>query len=58
MFRSKYAPDDVPTYVELTFIYQGKDYKMCIRDRLADSAAQPLGQFCFCFRQAVVAATD
>ncbi len=24
MFRSKYAPDDVPTYVELTFIYQGK----------------------------------
>ena len=27
MFRSKYAPDDVPTYVELTFIYQGKDYK-------------------------------
>ena len=28
MFRSKYAPDDVPTYVELTFIYQGKDYKV------------------------------
>ena len=24
MFRSKYAPDDVPTYVELTFIYQEK----------------------------------
>ena len=28
MFRSKYAPEDVPTYVELTFIYQGKDYKV------------------------------
>lgn len=28
MFRSKYASDDVPTYVELTFIYQGKDYKV------------------------------
>ena len=28
MFRSKYSPDDVPTYVELTFIYQGKDYKV------------------------------
>lgn len=27
MFRSKYAPDDVPTYVELTFIYQGKIIK-------------------------------
>ena len=26
--------------------------------QLADSAAQPLGQFCFCFGQAVVAATD
>ena len=28
MFRSKYATDDVPTYVELHFIYQGKDYKV------------------------------
>lgn len=28
MFRSKYAAADVPTYVELTFIYQGKDYKV------------------------------
>lgn len=28
MFRSKYAPDDVPTYVELHFIYQGKEYKV------------------------------
>ncbi len=28
MFRNKYAPEDVPTYVELTFIYQGKDYKV------------------------------
>lgn len=26
MFRSKYAPDEVPTYVELTFLYQGKKY--------------------------------
>lgn len=27
MFRSKYAPDDVPTYVELTFIYREKIIK-------------------------------
>lgn len=26
MFRSKYAPDDVPTYVELTFLYRKKRY--------------------------------
>lgn len=26
MFRSKYAEDDVPTYVELTFFYQEKRY--------------------------------
>lgn len=26
MFRSKYAQDDVPTYVKLEFAYQGKDY--------------------------------
>lgn len=26
MFRSKYARDDVPTYVKLEFAYQGKDY--------------------------------
>lgn len=26
MFRSKYAPDDVPTFVELTFLYQKKRY--------------------------------
>lgn len=26
MFRSKYAPDNEPTYVELTFLYQGKRY--------------------------------
>ena len=26
MFRSKYAKEDVPTYVELTFLYQGKFY--------------------------------
>ena len=24
MFRSKYAPEDVPTFVELEFEYQGK----------------------------------
>lgn len=28
MFRSKYAKDDVPTFVELTFLYQGKKYKV------------------------------
>lgn len=28
MFRSKYAGEDVPTYVELTFSYQGKPYKV------------------------------
>lgn len=26
MFRSKYAPEGEPTYVELTFLYQGKKY--------------------------------
>lgn len=26
MFRSKYAPDDVPTFVELVFLYQKKRY--------------------------------
>lgn len=26
MFRSKYAKDETPTFVELTFVYQGKDY--------------------------------
>lgn len=26
MLRSKYAPDSEPTYVELTFLYQGKKY--------------------------------
>lgn len=26
MFRSKYAPDDVPTFVELVFLYRGKRY--------------------------------
>ncbi|MCI9336975.1 MAG: AAA family ATPase [Lachnospiraceae bacterium] len=26
MFRSKYAKDDVPTYVEYTFAYRGKEY--------------------------------
>ena len=26
MFRSKYARDEVPTYVELTFAYRGKRY--------------------------------
>ncbi|MDC7290437.1 AAA family ATPase [Blautia schinkii] len=26
MFRSKYARDDVPTYVKLRFLYQGKEY--------------------------------
>lgn len=26
MFRSKYAKDDVPTYVKLRFLYQGKEY--------------------------------
>lgn len=26
MFRSKYAPENEPTYVELTFLYQGKRY--------------------------------
>ncbi|MFR8033043.1 MAG: AAA family ATPase [Lachnospiraceae bacterium] len=28
MFRSKYADDAVPTYVELTFSYQGKHYRV------------------------------
>ena len=28
MFRSKYADDAVPTYVELTFSYQGKRYRV------------------------------
>ena len=28
MFRSKYASDDVQTYVELTFSYGGKEYKI------------------------------
>ena len=28
MFRSKYADDGVPTYVELTFSYQGKRYRV------------------------------
>ncbi|MDO4273583.1 MAG: SbcC/MukB-like Walker B domain-containing protein [Eubacteriales bacterium] len=26
MFRSKYAKDDVPTFVKLRFLYQGKEY--------------------------------
>ena len=26
MFRSKYARDEIPTYVELTFAYRGKRY--------------------------------
>ncbi len=26
MFRSKYARDEVPTYVEFTFLYRGKEY--------------------------------
>lgn len=26
MFRSKYAKDEIPTYVELKFLYQGKSY--------------------------------
>lgn len=28
MFRSKYAPENVPTFVELEFIYQGKKYRI------------------------------
>ncbi len=28
MFRSKYAPEDVPTFVELEFEYQGKRYRV------------------------------
>ena len=28
MFRSKYAREDVPTFVELEFIYQGKRYRI------------------------------
>lgn len=28
MFRSKYAKEDVPTFVELTFLYHGKTYKV------------------------------
>lgn len=28
MFRSKYAKEDVPTYVELEFLYQGKTYRI------------------------------
>lgn len=28
MFRSKYARDDVPTFVELIFLYQGKKYRV------------------------------
>lgn len=28
MFRSKYAGDDVPTYVEYTFLYRGKQYRV------------------------------
>ena len=28
MFRSKYAKDDVPTYVKLTFLYKGKEYSV------------------------------
>lgn len=28
MFRSKYAREDVPTYVELEFMYQGKRYRI------------------------------
>lgn len=28
MFRSKYAKDDTPTFVELTFTYQGKEYQV------------------------------
>lgn len=26
MFRSKYAPDEVPTFVQLTFLYKGEKY--------------------------------
>ena len=32
MFRSKYAKDDVPTYVKFTFAYRGKHYTVR-RDR-------------------------
>ena len=28
MFRSKYAKEDVPTYVKLTFLYKGKKYSV------------------------------
>lgn len=28
MFRSKYAGDDIPTYVEFTFSYRGKEYRI------------------------------
>lgn len=28
MFRSKYAKEDVPTFVELEFLYQGKKYRI------------------------------
>jgi len=28
MFRSKYAKEDVPTYVKLTFLYKGKEYSV------------------------------
>ena len=28
MFRSKYAKEDVPTFVELEFLYQGKEYQI------------------------------
>ena len=28
MFRSKYAKEDVPTYVKLTFLYKGKTYSV------------------------------
>ena len=28
MFRSKYAREDVPTFVELEFMYQGKRYRI------------------------------
>ena len=28
MFRSKYAPNEIPTFVELTFLYRGKEYRV------------------------------
>lgn len=33
MFRSTYAAEDVPTYVELVFAYDGKTYTVCRRPK-------------------------